>query len=551
MERGEAMKKMIMMIMMMVLNCPLSVVNAATGYVSSAMDHRSAIAWGTGGLPDTADVIWWLGDGVDYDTNSTGTFYNYGESDLAAGLSIVNAPGLTENISAPHNSACSFDGTNDMLQVNDAAALSPGAEDFGAFVWVRLPLGGAIDRLIFSNRLSGSSEWFIAVNSGTANFTVWLSDDGSDDAAHTKKYATTGTYQDGEWHLAGFTWVSDVLTIYVDGDEVTVTMVADAAISSIYSSATAKPTIGARSDGVGAFQGDIGWAAYWEGSHTPTGTEVTFLFDAMSPDGSSGDPYPSIQAAAYQQAAGDTILIETGTYRETVTISKAFDYIGGQLGSRTGGQMPELYGAALPSAAGTVGMTISAKTELGFLDVRGFTTAQGLLADGSSDGSLFHHLVIDSCLTAVNLNGACDNDSLVNCTLDGAGISSSTGVLKDGAAGTVVVENCLVVNCAVGLNKSTGTIGGGNNDFFANSADYSGMSALTGDMSFVPHFRGGNDYRLMPGDRLNELGILIHSGLSGFSGFGKPAAGAWDSRGMRLYPISRGRQRFVSPGAVR
>jgi hypothetical protein len=298
---------------------------------------------------------------------------------------------------------------------------------------------------------------------------------------------------------------------------------------------TAKFTIGAENSGgspTSFFNSDMAWVGIWNGTALIE-SQRDALYTALMPGGSVASPFPSLQSAVYQAAAGDTILIQPGRYQETVTIAKAFDYVGAA--TATFGSIPEFFGTNLPTAAGTVGLTNSADNEIGFLDVRGYA-AQGVLASSTSHGSLFHHLVVDSCLNGVDFDGAASGDSLINCVIDGASLTSATGFrATTSSAVTVVVENCIFVNTTTALTKATlQTLTEKNNDFYGNTTNYASALNAT-DLLFPPRFFGLNDYRVNRASRVLNKGLLIHSGVSPFNYLqGAPDMGVWETMSMGL-----------------
>ena len=523
--------------------CAFGLVNglyAATLHANSGVNRQLSAAGYTAIGVTRPNYEWRFVDslGTDYDTvgGATQPYRNYGSSTLTTGLTNGNAPSLTEGILQPNMGGVRHNGTTNFEYINDGAVLSPGANDFGAFAWVRYTSATA-SQLIFAkdDGVSILREWLLRTSpAADGGINVLLSDDGTADAGHLKDYRTVSVYNDGKWHQVGFTWISDVLVVYVDGAVATVTKTTDDPITTIYSG-IATPTIGVRNAGGGFsnyFTGDIAWAAYWQGAGTPTGANVLALYNAQAPLGTLASPYPTLQSAVYAGAAGDTILMAGGRYQETVTVATAFDYIGAT--TSTFGSLPELYGAALPAAAGVVGMTVSAKNEIGFLTFRGYSTTStgiGLLADASSDGSLFHHLEVDSCRNGVDFDGSATADSLINSVIDGGSLTNANGWrATTSTAVSVYLYNNIIVNCKTGLTKAAAqTLVETNNCFFGNtSADYAG-SLNASDLLVNPRFRGGNDYRPQPLSNVLNCGLDIHVGTAPFVYLqGAPEIGVWE-----------------------
>ena len=451
---------------------------------------------------------WRLADGVTYD-KTAGIYDNYGSTILVAGLTDVNAPSLSEGILSAGQSGLYFDGVNDGLQDATATELDVTTGNFSIAIWAR---NGTNNDDRIAKKRGANAGWILQYVDATNTIEIYIQDAAGDDA-----YCDVASTP-GAWEYIVATWDGTLkkADLYVNGSLNTATNT-DALVGSITN--TAAFTV---SQAGQLFDGDIALVQFWTDRILST-TAVDSLYLAMLPTGSSALPYPNLQTAAYQGSAGDTILLAAGTYRETVSISKAFDYIGAS-DTRFGG-WPVIHGRDIPAAGGTVGITISADNEIGFLEIRGYTAAQGLLATSTSDGSLFHHLVIDSCLNGVDFDGACSGDSLINCTIDGAGLAASTGFrATTSTAITVVMLNGIVANCETGITKAEAqTLTGNYNDVWNCTTPYSGTTAGANDLAVRPQFRGGNDYR--PYNTWLRRGIEIHIAAGAF---GQTYIGAWD-----------------------
>jgi len=499
---------------------------AATIYVDASKSYiPAAAAWGADGLPVTPTYMWYFADGATYD--KTGAIYdNLGSGGLLTGLSDGQPPGLQEGILRSGQSSVMFDGSNDFIYVNDAGidGRITGQKASWA-VWFRTTTatGTLMEK---TDHLLSQREWNLILSGG--KLLAQYSDNGTTASPHFSGRSTTATFNDGKWHLAisSYSMPSDSLTLWVDGDSQAVTGLNIGNLAQFYNG-TAPMLIGANwENGVftSSMNASIAWAAIWDNLELTEAQRDAIW--AYRPTGTNALEYPSLQSAFHQGTAGDTILVDAGTYVESCSTEAAFDYIGATVTTTT---WPVFYGTDL--AAGSYGLALGAAAETGFLTFRGYYGAGsiGLLATALSDGSLLHHLEFDSCLTAVDLNGACSNDTLVNCTIDGALLVGGTGVLKDGAAGTVVVQNCVIVNYATGINESTGVINGGYNDFFGNTANYANMAAPSTDVTLNPFLtRGENNYRPQPFSLVLNRGLLTHNGAGAFAPIQAAAIGGWD-----------------------
>lgn len=496
---------------------------AATVYVDASVNRHFDV-WSVGGLPAQPSAEWRLAssDGIDYDTLGSTGYRNYGSTSLTTSLTDGNRPSLTEGLLQPHQGALAFNGSTNYLFIDDATALDPSNQSYSIAAWVRHPTGAGSDQIVSKNQAAG--DWpgffFSTDGNGLVNMQVTTT------LANSMTATSVGSIENSRWSFVCGVYryqalLDDTAECYIDG-----VMDGQAVLSIGQTTNTGTFRIGnyAAAD---YWEGEIAWVAIWDGTAL-TPTHIAALYSAMKPTGAVGLPYPTLQSAVYQASAGDTILVNPGRYQETVTIATAFDYIGAV--ASTFGDMPEFYGKDLPSAAGTVGFTVSADNEVGFVTFRGYTSAQGLLGTATSDGSLFHHLEFDSCLNAVDFDGMASGDSLVNCIIDGASLASATGFrATTSSAVTVVVENCIIVSTVTALTKAAAqTLTEDHNLFFGNGTNYA--SSLDGtDLIGDPTFRGGNDYRLLPFSPALNNGLVIHSAVTPFSYWQPgPERGVWE-----------------------
>ncbi len=498
-ESRKVRPKMLMIMlasMLMVIGCQVLPAFAATKYASSAVNLQ-AIAWGTGGLPDTANAVWRFAssDGLDFDTLGATGYRNYGKTTLGAQLTNANQPGLSEGVMQPHQGALAFNGAANYLSIS--AAFPPiTATSFTIVVWVRNlsnVASGIFDQRdgvdLCTIRLAYSANPFFTIRDNVGN--LMFMDAGV-------------ALSSGTWHFLALTYSrSDSAKLYLDG----------AKIAALINNNTGNYTTGLTAIDVGRYNAanyanmDLAWMGIWNGT-VLSSAQLSALRTATLPLGTAASPFPSVQSAIYAASAGDTILVQPGRYQETIVSAQVLKCWSAQEGSRA-----ELYGAALPAAAGTVGATVSADNELRFLTFRGYIAAQGLLATATSDGSLFHHLEFDSCLNAVDFDSTASGDSLVNCTIDGASLPGSTGFrATTSSAVTVVVENCIFVNCATALTKAAlQTLTEDHNDFFGNTSNYAAALHAT-DLTVNPQFRGS----YVPHNIQMKLGLAIHSQAAPF-----------------------------------
>lgn len=134
----------------------------------------------------------------------------------------------------PQGSCLSLNGSSDYIDIADNAAFDFGSK-MSAMIWVK---GGAqSDKYVMGHYDGSANRSWLAGSISSNKFVVLLSSNGSWDSGYRKSYYSSSVAVfDNNWHLAGFTWNSGSLKLYVDGQEVSVTKTYDDSIVSIYNS---------------------------------------------------------------------------------------------------------------------------------------------------------------------------------------------------------------------------------------------------------------------------------------------------------------------------
>jgi hypothetical protein len=142
--------------------------------------------------------------------------------------------------------ALDFDGSDDVGVANPLQIASTNA--FSAFCWTNAGASMGTDAQLFAqyNTTDNQRCWQIGTQSTTRNFQVILSRDGT--SADIKLYISASNLFDGTWRHVGFTFALNVLRLFVNGRQITVTAQLDATINSL-TNFSALTTIGARQAG--------------------------------------------------------------------------------------------------------------------------------------------------------------------------------------------------------------------------------------------------------------------------------------------------------------
>ena len=154
--------------------------------------------------------------------------------------------------------ALDFDGVNDNVEVADNASL-----DFttamSAFCYARVDSTSLTGDYIFAKYDYGTNNrsWFILQDN--KNFKIVISKNGTSGASDTKEYYAEAFQSNSEYYFIGFTFESNVLKLYLNGQEITATKANDAEVNAIYSG-SAKLSIGSsqlNGSGANFFDGKV------------------------------------------------------------------------------------------------------------------------------------------------------------------------------------------------------------------------------------------------------------------------------------------------------
>lgn len=470
------------------------------------------------------DAEWRFADGLDWDTTGAGVYRNFGSATLSTGLTDVNRPGLSEGILSKWQTGLSFDGVNDHLYINDNSVLDTDEDDLTVAAWVTTYQLGTTTSVIAKKDGTDQSDpgWRLLLGSFGSKWSWGSISDGSDIVTALD---TSNAVIDKWYYVVGvFEWSTKTASLYTDG--VFRASNSNVNVDGIGTDPGANLTIGHISSAY-RHQGNIALVQVWT-EKALTAAQIDSLYSAMCPVGSISMPFPSVQSAIYQASSSDSILLLPGRYCETVQVIKELTILASD---NTFDNRPELFGASLPSAAGAICLNISDEAELGYITIRGYHSAggYGVYADSASDGSILHHLTVDSCLNGVGFYGSSIGDSLVNCTIDGAELANSTGVLTiDGAeTGTVslVMYNNILCRSTAGIVVSDSfSVTADYNLFWENDQDTSGLAYGTHDMLSNPRFSNQYDYLLSGSSRAINQGLALRFDFLQH----KPDLGAWE-----------------------
>lgn len=477
-----------MMMMMMMTGCVMPVF-AGTRNVNASKSNYVTV-WNTGGLPTQPNVEWWLGWG----DGNTQDLTNHGSTPLATQLTNGNPPDPAEGILFKDQSASSFDGINDYLQINNPSVLDNTGQSMSIGEWVMPRKNTGYHRLVCKGTSqAGSHDGYQVFCYNGTDYHVTISD-----SAHAQilDVNAPNAVHLNQWQfvLMTFDWTTKTCSLYVDG--IYTAKGSDADIVSI--SSPYKFLIGTTGSFSSYANEVIAWVGIWT-STAITNAQQAALYTAMAPTGTTSKPYPSIQSAIRQATAGDIISIAAGTYQETVDVTKALTITASNF---VYPNRPVIYGANLPLTAGVNAITnlSSAAPAVSYLDIRGYYRGVAIYDSLGGSSGVWRGITSDSCLIGFWESVGATTDSICNCTIDGAGLASSYGIYGVATAGakTLFCYNTVLSNLSHGIvaGHNAWTITENYNDFWNCTVRDSLVTDGAQSIAVLPQFRGGDDYRL-------------------------------------------------------
>lgn len=213
----------------------------------------------------------------------------------------------------------SFNGVDEHISLGSIDIV----DNLSIFFWAKYT--STTTMCFLSKFRAGTGNQSVRLQSVLGDFRVQIAADGS--GTNKKTYTYSTNVNDGNWHHLGFTFVNDVLKVYVDGSEVSVSKSNDDTVTTIHSSAQSY-IIGARGNLSERYNGNIDELTIWSSTVLSAG-EISDLYNSGVPV----DPN-TIGATAtlehwYRMGDGDdatTLFDNAGSFDGTLTNMDATNY---------------------------------------------------------------------------------------------------------------------------------------------------------------------------------------------------------------------------------
>lgn len=142
--------------------------------------------------------------------------------------------------------AYEFDGSRNAIRIPYFDHTGDNGEELTLLAWIKAPSTSGRGIASHFDWFAGERSWAIILNSDNiSRIRVILSDDGSIDANHTKRYDSSVDVGDNLWHHVGFTWDKGELKLFIDGEEdINITKKIDDNITSVFTNFTKNIVIG-------------------------------------------------------------------------------------------------------------------------------------------------------------------------------------------------------------------------------------------------------------------------------------------------------------------
>ena len=293
----------------------------------------------------------------------------------------------------------------------------------------------------------------------------------------------------------------------------------------------------------------------------PNAGPRTFFVDDNNPNVISGGdpcgtqdfPFKKIQDATNVVTAGDTILVEDGTYEENVVLPGGVDLASlegpegtiilgngsdcvvdiGLNSSLTGffvSNPPSVLASAKTKPSGIAipnGIDVVGDNVLVDGNIIGGNYFGIEVSGGSSNVDLINNIIIDNTSTGIGIYGS-SAANIVNNTIDGNG---GAGIYGSSGSSALVLNNIISNNSSFGVEAGGGSFTADirNNDLFNNAGgDISGGLVLgTGNISSNPLFKdlAGGDFNLQKGSPAIDTGENTGAPADDLAGVTRPQDG--------------------------
>lgn len=144
----------------------------------------------------------------------------------------AESPAFSTDQNGVANQSIYFDG-DQSIRITDFDPTGDSGKYLSCFSWVNVVTYGGNQPIFAQYDPDVDKRAIIMIIKNTGVFSTILSDDGTLDVGHGKKYDGTSNLFD-TWHHVGFTWNNGTLKLYVDGEEITPAKEQDDAITTIY-----------------------------------------------------------------------------------------------------------------------------------------------------------------------------------------------------------------------------------------------------------------------------------------------------------------------------
>jgi hypothetical protein len=217
-----------------------------------------------------------------------------------------------------------FNGVDEYITLGNAFSYT---NNLSVFCWVSTN-NLTSNKTIFSKEHTGINQrsWVMRVTSGGL-LRVGISADGG--ATNRKDYtATSGNIENNGWHLVGFTFVTNVLKLYVDGVEVATSKGSDPTVNAIHTGTT-DIEIGRQRNGLEEYPGKIDEPTVWTGT-VLSASDITTLYNSGIPVDPSKLTLSGTLAHHWRMGDGDnstTTFDKVGSADGTLVNMDASNYV--------------------------------------------------------------------------------------------------------------------------------------------------------------------------------------------------------------------------------
>lgn len=218
-----------------------------------------------------------------------------------------------------------FNGIDETVVIADDATIKI-TNNLSVFCWVKSTNATDTDNCIGKFRTSGNLRSWLLGLSPAGSIEVQVNATGALGAR--KQYFSVNTVNDGNWHYIGFTFVSNVLKLYIDGVEESVTTPQNGIVNAMFDTSV-DLYLGSLDGSSREFDGNMDEVSLWD-TTVLSASDILGLYNSGKPTKLSSAAVSANLVSWWRMGDGDsatTVFDNAGSNDGTLTNMDASNYV--------------------------------------------------------------------------------------------------------------------------------------------------------------------------------------------------------------------------------